>query len=105
MLDDILPIYIQEKAADFTSYCSVTSLPISEVKQNIIRKTMNKTNTGLNADFVSKLISSFGIRKAYNLITEIDYNYSDLHNQNYGFRKDGSCLIFDYGGYDFNQWS
>jgi hypothetical protein len=104
MLDDILPIYIQEKAKNLTSYCNFSSLPISETKQNIVKAVITKTNTDLNIDFVSKLISSFGIKKAYNLITEIDCYYTDLHNQNYGFKKDGSCMIFDYGGYDSNQW-
>lgn len=100
---DGLSIYIQEKYS--TTYeNSKYSFDIDYVKtiSPIKNKIINHvTNKRLGKSFVGALIETFGITKAAKVVYETEY-IDDLHRGNYGFAKDGRCMIFDYAGYNSN---
>lgn len=101
---DGLNIYIQEKFGeayenyDEFSYCKT----ISDVKKGIITKIVN-TTWQIGTAFVGRLVDSFGITKAKEIVNELSY-IDDLHPGNYGFGKNGCCVVFDYAGYDENYY-
>ncbi len=107
---DGISIYVQEKySTTFGEYkysCDAKyEKTISPAKNKIIDYISYwKDNLGnIGKSFVGALIDTFGISKAARVVFEIS-SIDDLHWGNYGFAKDGRCMIFDYAGYDENLY-
>lgn len=102
---DGLSIYIQERCSisfENSKYAFDVDYvkTISPVKNKIIEHIMNDN---FGKSFVGKLAETLGIAKAAQVIHESDI-ISDLHRGNYGFAKDGHCMIFDYAGFENNYY-
>lgn len=100
---DGISVYIQEKYSTTYGeyeYCSDLKYEktISPAKKKII-DYITYEQYAVGKSFVGALVDTFGIAKAARVVFEIS-NIDDLHCGNYGFAKDGRCMIFDYAGYN-----
>lgn len=93
-----IPIYIQkrinrvymdsEKATNYRSkMCKKMLYPIYESSQPFCY------------GFLYDLLMNYGYKKLKQVMFDIERYCFDLHDENYGYTKDGSPLIIDYGGF------
>lgn len=101
-----IPVYVQERAEKVYA-CSNHSYDyqpkMSEKIMNMI--TSIAAYTELEYGWLFDVVLHYGMMKAADMLYDIELYCSDLHNENYGYRKDGTPIIIDYGGYDrCNSW-
>lgn len=106
MLDN-LPIYIQEKIK--TTYEDSEDYA-SEFKYNkdgrfpawymIARYIMEEANYDrFHVIFLMRMMRQVGISITREIVNEVIDEITDIHTSNYGYTKDGRCVIFDIAGY------
>ena len=100
-----LPIYIQEKTKETSGWLDDKEVfPLySKAKVEIARRIRTR-HTRYCVGFVLRLLDFYGINNTKTILEEIDNNIYDLHDENYGYRRNGSPVFFDIGGYDRTQW-
>lgn len=101
-----IPVYVQERAEKVYA-CSNHSYDyqpkMSEKIMDMI--TSITAHTELEYGWLFDVVLYYGMMKAADMLYDIELYCSDLHNENYGYRKDGTPIIIDYGGYDrCNSW-
>ena len=100
-----IPIYIQEKAYVATGYIDEDEIFPKYTKSRVeIAKKLKFYYHRYCCGFILRMMDTYGIKNTCNILDEVNENISDLHDENYGYRKDGSCLIFDTAGYSKSQW-
>lgn len=94
-----IPIYVQERAKNSFS-CSEHSYNYNpKMIKSICHRLVDKASYNLDSSFVFDMILKYGIKAVNTIIKDINYYMSDLHDENYGYRADGSCIIYDYAGF------
>ena len=94
-----IPVYIQEKAyrscaTDFAAHGCKDGL------ENEIGYLMDINSDIENEDFVYNVILNYGIQRAVGIFEEVGNEIDDLHDENYGYNREGKTIIFDYAGYN-----
>lgn len=106
-----IKIYIQEKI-ESTYYelyaCGFGSPTISaESKEKIRKITGGRPSRGVFGEaFLERLFEQYDFETVKSMIKEIWENEigMDMHSKNYGFMRNGRCVVFDFGGYDDEIW-
>jgi len=97
---DGVPIYLQEK---ITTLYSRSDKEHTQEDLNSTSAFLDETKVycPLELDFVCDLIQNYGAEKTKEFCDFLDeYNISDLHRNNYGYRPDGTPCLIDFS--DFN---
>lgn len=112
LYNDYLPIYIQKKvnmiACDdpITLHEDAKTELYSESELKIAKYLYRKKGEILVTEsYLALMIRTYGIKTTCKIYKELRPLVSDLHRGNYGRRKDGTVVLFDYGGYDSSRWS
>ena len=94
-----IPVYIQEKA--YVSYATNFSIHGCKVGlDNEISFLMDINSDIENKDFVYNVILNYGVKEAIEIFEAIGNEIDDLHDENYGYNREGKPIIFDYAGYN-----
>lgn len=106
---DGLDVYVQEKYkmcfADSICACEGSYFKtLNPAKRQIIRKLFDENHEYIGAAFIGSLIEQFGIGTTQKVLAEL-LDYDDLHPGNYGYTRDGRCVVFDYAGYSGDYYS
>ena len=100
------PIYVQPKVTTFSEVYYEQQQEKTEEERNSVKnfllKNYNKDYNRLAIDWQYDVIKYYGEQVLKNLLDFI-YDYetsvSDLHNDNFGYDKDGKPVILDYSDY------
>lgn len=97
-----VPIYIQKKID--TLGCERDGAAIlynntNMASRRIVRYISAHFYCSITSDSLAPMLHTLGITKMKKLLNELG-DLSDLHRGNWGFLKDGSLAIIDYGGFN-----
>ena len=99
-----VPVYVQEKVPTTCGWLDDEEVGIYSKARIRIAEKLQYMHRRFYKNFILRLLDMFGIDEANRVLYEIDECIFDLHDENYGYRKDGSCILFDIAGYDKSQW-
>lgn len=98
-----IPIYVQEKikcSESDSNECDRTTYLDNEIDYI----TDQWYCSDFCVVFLKKILNKIGLQRTLSLLSEINESFDDIHDANYGYRFDGSPVIFDYSGYDECTW-
>ena len=100
-----IPVYIQRQVAGSESeigdYHSFIDAEDDEKEK--VYTSRDQTDIRFNNDFVLAILRTYGaaaLETFSNMINAV--HLEDMHEGNYGYLKDGTPVIFDYGGFDYD---
>lgn len=97
-------IYTQEKI-DIDCANNISKIEYSNNSFNKVKNNQNDGKAGwrkFRASWLAAAIDCYGEKFVNNFIEFcIKNNINDTHDHNYGYRSDGSPVIFDYASFDY----
>lgn len=86
-------VYIQEKVRPYGEVSNITPSKVS------LEEAKNMLTHGFKTDWLAQVLDIFGKDCWKNFIDHCEICISDIHTGNYGYRENGSPVIFDISGF------
>lgn len=91
--------YVQERAESCFNYCDETRSSSKDSLKKAEEWEKEYITGGFATEWVAIAIDFYGEEVVEHFLTYARQNIHDIHTGNYGYRFDGSPVIFDYSGY------
>lgn len=95
-------VLIQEKVIPLSGQCAFHKRPSRDSLALVKSGVWKELSSSMNDEWLACIYEQYGdsVETALNDYAEITLLMEDMHSDNYGYRLDGSPVIFDYCGYE-----